>query len=274
MKILLAGEGGQGIQTVAKILTQAAQQSARQTSFIPSFGVEQRGGVSLAYIQIDDKPIPYPRFEKADIVVTFCARAIDSIRKYLSDDALFIYDDTAIADDKLGVIKEKIKKYVAVPAQKVAQEKYSTKVLNIILLGALSTQLKEINFAKIEEAMFETLTDKIAKDPNIKELNLNALHEGAQLAESFNQENSPLQGAESKDLVNSYTDDTKTWTRFPEYCKGCGLCIARCPVKALQFSKDVGFLGNPLPIIDLDKCIACGLCQKTCPDGAIKVEKK
>lgn len=273
MRILLAGEGGQGVQTVAKVITQAAQNSGRKSSYIPSFGVEQRGGVSLAYIQIDDHPIPYPRFEKADIVVAFCARAIEPIKKYLADDTLFIYDDTAIADDKLSVIKDKIKNYVAVPAQKLAQEKYSTKVLNMILLGALAAQLKDINFAKIEEAVVKTLGAKL-NDPKIKEMNLAALHEGAQLAESFNPENSPLRGAAVHEIKREYSDDQKTWTRFPEYCKGCGLCIERCPVKALQFSKDVGFLGNPLPIVDIKKCIACKLCQQTCPDGAVKIEKK
>lgn len=273
MKILLAGEGGQGVQTVAKIISLAAQQSNRKSSYIPSFGVEQRGGVSLAYIQIDDNPIPYPRFEKADIIVAFCNRAIEPIKKYVTNETLFIYDNIAILDTSLESIKNKVKNYVAIPAQKIAQEKYSTKTLNMILLGALANQLKDINFAKIEEEMLKTLADKIAKNPEIKEMNLNALHEGAQLAEGFNPENSPLQGAKSKDLVNSYSDDSKTWTRFPEYCKGCGLCIVRCPVKALQFGKEVGFLGNPLPEVDINKCIACELCAKTCPDGAIKVDQ-
>lgn len=273
MRILLAGEGGQGVQTVAKALTLAAQQSNRQSSYIPSFGVEQRGGVSLAYIQLDDKPIPYPRFEKADIVVAFCNRSIESIKKYLKDDTLLIYDNSAISDNFLAPIKEKVTKYVAVPAQKIAQEKYSTKVLNMIFLGALAAQLKDINFAKVEEAVLETLGEKL-NDPKIKEMNLAALHEGAQIAEDFNPEAVALEGATPRDIQKEYSDDKKTWTRFPEYCKGCSLCIVRCPVQALKFDKEVGFLGNPLPIVDIQKCIACGLCEKTCPDGAIKLEKK
>lgn len=273
MKILLAGEGGQGVQTVAKVLTLAAQQSGRKSSYIPSFGVEQRGGVSLAYIQIEDQPIPYPRFEKADIIVAFCGRAIEPIKKYLTNETLFIFDNSAILDQALESIKSKVKKYMVVSAQKLAQEKYSTKILNMILLGALSAQLKDINFAKIEETMMKTLGEKL-NDPKLKEMNLAALHEGAQLAESFNPENSPLQGAEMKDIEREYSDDRKTWTRFPEYCKGCGLCIVRCPVKALSFSDDLGFLGNPMPKVDINKCIACEMCSKTCPDGAVKVEKK
>ena len=274
IRILLAGEGGQGVQTVAKVLTIAAQNSGRKTSYIPSFGVEQRGGVSLAYIQISQEDIPYPRFTKADIVVAFCNRAISVVKSFISDDTLLVYDNTAIADTYLDPIKSIVKKYLAIPAQHLAQEKYATKVLNMIILGALSTQLKEISFQKLEDALVSTLGEKIAADPKIKEMNFGALQEGINSAEAFDQSKSNLIGAETQKIEQEFSDDKKTWTRFPEYCKGCSLCIVRCPVHALQFSKEVGFLGNPLPVVDINKCIACGMCEKTCPDGAIKVDKK
>jgi 2-oxoglutarate ferredoxin oxidoreductase subunit gamma len=274
IRILLAGEGGQGIQTVAKIITIAAQLSGRKTTYIPSFGVEQRGGVSLAYIQIDQENIPFPRFDKADIVVSFCDRAIAVVKNFIRDDTLFIYDNSAIHTDILEQIAGKIQKYVCVPAQKLAQEKFTTKVLNMILLGALSVQLKDINYQKIEDAVNTTLGEKMAKDEKIKEMNFGAIHEGITLAESFDQSKCELSGKEREEIQQEFSDDKKTWTRFPQYCKGCALCITRCPVKALQFTKDVGFLGNPIPIVDINKCIACELCEKTCPDGAIKVDKK
>lgn len=273
IKILLAGEGGQGVQTVAKVITEAAQSSGRKTSYIPSFGVEQRGGVSLAYIRIGDQSSPYPKFNKADIIVCFCDRAVPVIKQYLTENTFFIYDNSAISDEVLAKIKEKVKKYLGLPAQKIAQAKYSTKVLNMIMLGALASQLKEITFSKVEEALFKTLGAKLA-DENIKRMNLGALHEGAQFAEEFDQTKTPFSGAIKKEIQKEFSDDKKTWTCFPEYCKGCSLCITRCPVKALQFSEEIGFLGNQIPKVDLEKCIACSLCEKNCPDGAIKVDKK
>jgi 2-oxoglutarate ferredoxin oxidoreductase subunit gamma len=274
MKILLAGEGGQGVQTVAKVITLAAQKSGKSSSYIPSFGVEQRGGVSLAYIQLDNQPVPYPRFEKSDILVVFCKRAIEPTKKFISDETLYIFDNSAIADEALEPIKSKVKKYIAVPAQKVAREKYSTKILNMVFLGVLANQLKEIGFQKVEDAVLKTLAEKIAKDPKIKDMNLNALHEGGQIADSFDPAKTLFKGASIKEPQREFSDAKKTWTRYPEYCKGCNLCIIRCPVKALSLSDEVGFLGNPMPKVDINKCIACSMCEKTCPDGAIRVEKK
>jgi len=272
-KILLAGEGGQGVQTVAKILTIAAQKAGKQTSYIPSFGVEQRGGVSLSYIQLDSEPIPYPRFEKADIIVAFCDRALPVIEKFITSETLLIFDNSAIHDDALEPIKEKIKNYLSLPVQSLAQERFSTKVLNIIFLGALFNQFKDISFNDLESALIETLGAKF-KDESMKQMNLSALREGINFAQNFDPEETKFVGIKRKEIKQEFSDDKKTWTRFPDYCKGCCLCITRCPVKALQFSDEVGFLGNPLPIVDINKCIGCGMCEKTCPDGAIKVDRK
>lgn len=274
MRILLAGEGGQGVQTVAKIIAQVAQKSGKFSSYIPSFGVEQRGGVSLAFIQIDEAPIPYPRFTKAETVVAFCNRAIEKVKPFLKEDTLLIYDNSAITEKFLDPIKNKITKYFAIPAQKTAQEKYSIKALNMIFLGALVQTMRFLNAQDVEAAINEDLKAKIAKNPEIGELNIAALHKGMSFIEVFNQNETPLEGAPEKEIQETFEDEKKKWTRFPEYCKGCSLCIVRCPVKALEFSDDLGFLGNPMPKIDINKCIACELCEKTCPDGAIKLEKK
>lgn len=273
-KILVAGEGGKGVQTVAKIVSQAAVNSGKFATFIPSFGVEQRGGVSLGYIQIDETEIPYPRFGKADILLIFCDRAISVVKDFISPDTMVIFDSSAILDKNLETIKNKIKNYIALPAQKIALEKYSIKVLNMIFLGALSQVLKIIDQREIEDQIGRELKAKFEQKPELKDLNLNAFREGQNFAGNFDQQQNSLTGTQAKEIQTEYSDEKKIWTRFPEFCKGCNLCIVCCPVQALSLSENVGFLGNPMPKVDIQKCIGCELCEKTCPDGAIKVEKK
>lgn len=60
---------------------------------------------------------------------------------------------------------------------------------------------------------------------------------------------------------------------FPGLCKGCGLCIEKCPKKCLHWSNVLGVYGTPTVEAN-DECIACGICQGVCPDCAIKIEKK
>lgn len=61
---------------------------------------------------------------------------------------------------------------------------------------------------------------------------------------------------------------------FLGLCKGCGLCIEKCPQKAIKFSeKDRGVYSTPSVEIDLEKCNLCKICEVTCPDSAIKIDK-
>lgn len=64
-------------------------------------------------------------------------------------------------------------------------------------------------------------------------------------------------------------------TRFNGLCKSCGECIMKCPVNAISWNtKDLGMLGEPSIMIDLDKCIGCETCERVCPDSAIKIVNK
>ena len=72
-----------------------------------------------------------------------------------------------------------------------------------------------------------------------------------------------------------FTNQKKVITVFRGLCKGCGLCIEKCPFGALAFSKkDLGVYYSPTIEVDLKRCNACGICETICPDSAIRVDKK
>ena len=101
-KILLAGEGGQGIQVMAKILASIFVDQGYEVSYIPQFGPEQRGTPSVAFIQYGTEKITYPKFSKTDILVILRKRALNLVAPYLAPETTVVFDSSTIPRDLIS----------------------------------------------------------------------------------------------------------------------------------------------------------------------------
>lgn len=152
--ILLAGEGGQGVQVVAEILAKAAFREGREVSYIPNFGVEQRGGVSLAFVIIGDRPISYPKFQTADILVLFSDRARQRVLPHHNNTTRIILGPAMQG----GLIT-----------------KYPPAAWNIVILREINKIGSLVKYESLAAAMADRFAAQFAKRPEIKELDEAAL---------------------------------------------------------------------------------------------------
>jgi 2-oxoglutarate ferredoxin oxidoreductase subunit delta len=57
-----------------------------------------------------------------------------------------------------------------------------------------------------------------------------------------------------------------------DWCKGCEICVNRCPVNALEYSDVLNKKGiYPPKLKEVNECNFCRLCELLCPDFAITV---
>lgn len=178
-RILIAGEGGQGVQAVAHVLARAAFDAGLHVAYMPNYGVEQRGGVSLAFVQLGTGVIGFPKFSTADIIVNMRERAISRIDEYVGDDTLYIYDSDLITS---GELKHVVAEKLPIPATSRATEKLSPKVFNMIMLGALGAELGLLDTKHLDAALEKELSYKYVKKPQLRNLNKKALDMGEKLA--------------------------------------------------------------------------------------------
>jgi len=177
-RILIAGEGGQGVQAIGHVLAQAAFDAGLHVAYLPNYGVEQRGGVSLAFVQIGTGIIGFPKFSTADIIINMRGRAITRIDEYVGSETLYIYDSDLISGAELKhVAAEKL----AIPATSNATEKLSPKVSNMIMLGALLAELEVLNVKTVGGALETEFADKYTKKPQLRNFNKKALDIGIKL---------------------------------------------------------------------------------------------
>lgn len=180
-KIIIAGEGGQGVQVLAHAFAKAAFDKGLHVAYMPNYGVEQRGGVSLGYLQFGKGVIGFPKFSKADIIVVLCERAVERVQQYVGDDTLYIFDSSQVDPSHLSeVYAEKL----AVPATEAAAKRLTPKVFNMVMAGALLSEIKEITLPAMEKALDDMFADKYKAKPELRHLNQRALSLGEQLAKN------------------------------------------------------------------------------------------
>jgi 2-oxoglutarate ferredoxin oxidoreductase subunit gamma len=185
-RIALAGEGGQGVQSIAEILAEAAYNQDRQAIYIPNFGLEQRGGVSIAFIQFSDARIGAPKFHKADVVVALSERAVSRTAIYSGSETLFVYDSGFKVNPE--DLPREAKKIIGIPAIETANKDLHPRVFNIIIMGAVIGLTQVVSFEAAKDALESKLAYKFEKNPSLRELNFKALEIGKQMGEKALQE--------------------------------------------------------------------------------------
>lgn len=264
--IVIAGEGGQGIQTIADIFSSAAILNSYKVTYLPSFGVEQRGAPSIAYIIISKSPIRCPKFSISDYAIILSKRSIPAVQKYLSPSTKIIFDSSAIdiKDMPVSVIH-----LSAIPATKYAFEKFFPKSLNILMLGVL-TNLFLFDRSLVWKELQKKLQDKFNSGLD-KEKTREAFIFGCEAVLEEKNFSSPDYNAKHKIIVHK--EDGKEVVILPTLCKGCMICREKCPVAAISEGEEYNIFGSHVPDVNLERCITCGNCRMFCPDGAIEVNK-
>ncbi|MFI3292880.1 MAG: 4Fe-4S binding protein [Rikenellaceae bacterium] len=60
-----------------------------------------------------------------------------------------------------------------------------------------------------------------------------------------------------------------------ERCKGCGVCVASCPLQVLALSAEVNGKGYQFAVMaNADQCTGCASCAIICPDNCITVYRQ
>ncbi len=215
-RIALAGEGGQGVQVVGEILAEAAYEAGKEAIYIPNFGVEQRGGVSIAFVQISDQQIGSPKFKKADLLVVLSTRGVDRTKSFLTPDTKYVYDSSAIEAPQINDLAigrqawttvapegfadpigfkegeseeikppQGLKHLYGIPAARVATEELSSRVFNIMILGAIMAAAPVLSDDDVKRAIEKKLGGKFQAHPELRELNYKAYERGKQLVKEM-----------------------------------------------------------------------------------------
>ena len=165
--VKIAGFGGQGVLSMGIILANAACQERRYTSWLPSYGPEQRGGTSNCCVWISGTEIGSPLVYQPDVLVALNRPSFERFIKDVPQGGYVLYDaemgQMSIPNGVRGG---------AVPARKLATEGGSAKAINTVMLGVLMA----LGLTGLSEAVFhDAIAEAFAGKPKLIEPNQSIL---------------------------------------------------------------------------------------------------
>ncbi len=186
--IILAGVGGQGILSIAKVIGDAALDAGLYLKQAEVHGMSQRGGDVQSHLRLSDKEIfsDLVPINGADIILS--VEPMESLRylPYLSGKGRLITNSTPFKNisnypQDEDVVKEikNVKGSLLMDADSIAKDLGNPRGMNMVMAGAAS-YFMEIPFNKFEEGIKATFA---SKGEEIIEKNLKCLRAGRKFAE-------------------------------------------------------------------------------------------
>lgn len=90
--ILLGGYGGQGVQTLGKLLALAFTEAGNKVAFVPDYSGSMRGGISNCTLIISDEEISSPLLKDLDILIALNEGAKHAFESRLVPGGALIYN--------------------------------------------------------------------------------------------------------------------------------------------------------------------------------------
>ena len=130
-----AGAGGDGAQTAALMTSRAAVNEGFDSTYIPSYGPESRGGTSYADVHIADTEVLSPASPHPHVLVAFNQPSLDKFAPDVQPGGTVIYDSTVakpIQGLDAGI------QQIGVPCTQIARDLGKGMVKNVVAIGAMS----------------------------------------------------------------------------------------------------------------------------------------
>jgi 2-oxoisovalerate ferredoxin oxidoreductase beta subunit len=133
ISIKFAGAGGDGAQTIAMLTTKTAINEGWDSTHIPSYGPESRGGTSYADVHIAAGEVLSPASPRPHVLVAFNPPSVARFGPSVRPGGIMIYDSSVVTSapdlgEGIGV--------VGVPCGAIAHELGNRVIKNMVALGA------------------------------------------------------------------------------------------------------------------------------------------
>ncbi len=174
-EIIVAGFGGQGVLSMGMTLAYAGMLEGKETSWMPSYGPEMRGGTANCITILSDSRISSPIVSLFDSAVVLNQPSMEKFAPRVKPGGLLLYESGTV----LQPSTRKDIDIIGIPAIAEAMKLKNGKVMNLVMLGAYLHLNPVVGLDSVMESLKKVLPEKYH---HLLPLNERALLRGEELA--------------------------------------------------------------------------------------------
>jgi 2-oxoglutarate ferredoxin oxidoreductase subunit gamma len=155
-KIILAGFGGQGILSMGQVLSYAAVIEGKETTWMPSYGPEMRGGTANCIVIVSDTKISSPIISKFDSGIIYNQPSLEKFEAGIIPGGYLFYEESTVINPPTRTDITCIK----IASIKEAELMQKKQVANMIMLGAFLEVRKVVSIESVLQALKKVLPER------------------------------------------------------------------------------------------------------------------
>lgn len=133
IKTVFAGFGGQGVLMMGYSLAHSAMLSGFETTYLPTYGAEIRGGTAHCTVSVADEEIASPIASRPENLVAMNEPSLTAFQNIVAPGGAIFLNSSIIKQET----RRKDVAVFAIPAVEMAERIGNTRAANIVMMGAV-----------------------------------------------------------------------------------------------------------------------------------------
>ena len=177
--LIISGFGGQGVLVIGNLLAYAAMKEGRYVTYLPTYGVEMRGGTANCTVVISSREIGSPVVGRPHAAIVMNLPSLVKYEPRILPNGLLLINSSLI--DPKETSRQDIE-LLPTPVNEIAIENGNPKLANMVALGAFNEKTKLVQMTSLYESLEKVLDDRYH---HLIPSNIKALQIGAEFVQSL-----------------------------------------------------------------------------------------
>jgi len=178
-ELLISGLGGMGVLLIGSLLASAAFEQYKYVSWLPSYGVQPRGGLSECTVIFSEERISSPLLDQAQTIILLDGSQYSVMEPRIRPEGLMIVDNFGMQEEKM---RDDIQLLKLPATEKMISIFSEATASNLFLLGAYIATTRTLS----ADLIMSKMNERFGSKKKMMSRNKKAFEEGFNSGQNYN----------------------------------------------------------------------------------------